>query len=185
MGEGGPYDGPVRNPVASMARVRGAFVGSASGAVSIAAHAVGGGTVSATQSPLVLLIAACTGVGVLVGVRRNRYGVAEIMGLLAIGQAVGHLALTAAPGHQHSAGMSAVMLGAHLAAIPLGAALIRGAELAVVRALSAANQAVRVLHTAPAPPFEPAYAIPLGSLTTPRRLLRSSGFGRRGPPPTP
>ncbi|WP_280430317.1 hypothetical protein [Nocardia brasiliensis] len=175
----------MRNPVASMARVRGAFVGSASGAVSIAAHAVGGGTVSATQSPLVLLIAACTGVGVLVGVRRNRYGVAEIMGLLAIGQAVGHLALTAAPGHQHSAGMSAVMLGAHLAAIPLGAALIRGAELAVVRALSAANQAVRVLHTAPAPPFEPAYAIPLGSLTTPRRLLRSSGFGRRGPPPTP
>ncbi|MBF6543134.1 hypothetical protein [Nocardia brasiliensis] len=174
----------MRNPVASMARVRGAFVGSASGAVSIAAHAVGGGTVSSTQSPIVLLIAACAGFGVLVGVRRNRYGVAEIMVLLAIGQAVGHLALTVAPGHQHSAGMSSVMLGAHLAAIPFGAALIRGAELAVVRAVSAANRAVRVLDAAATPPFELAYAIPLGSLTAPRRLLRSSGFGRRGPPHT-
>lgn len=167
----------------TVARVRGAFVGSASGAVSIAAHAVGGGTVSSAQSPIAVLIAACTMTGVVVGVRRSSYGVAEIMVLLAIGQTIGHLALTTAPGHQHSGGMSAVMLAAHLAAIPLGALLIHDAERAVRQAISAANQAVRALCAAPAVPFELAYSVPVGALTAPLRLLRSSGFGRRGPPP--
>ncbi|WP_433654135.1 hypothetical protein ACQPW1_25990 [Nocardia sp. CA-128927] len=142
----------MRTSAEATARLRGAFVGSASGAVSIAAHALGGGTVSPGQSSTGLLIAACTIVGVVVGTRRARFGVSEVMVLLAIGQAAGHVALTMSPGHHHSTGMTSVMVAAHLAAIPIGAVLIRGAEIALVRAISAADRAVRVLATRPAAP---------------------------------
>lgn len=172
----------MRTSAEATARLRGAFVGSASGAVSIAAHAIGGGVVSPGQSSIGLLIAACTVVGVVVGARRPRFGVAEVMVLLAIGQAAGHVALTMSPGHHHSAGTTSVMLAAHLAAIPVGAVLIRGAEIGVGRAVSAANRAVRVLSTRPATPFVFQYAVPVGPLAAPRRLLFSSGFGLRGPP---
>ncbi|MFC9440222.1 hypothetical protein [Nocardia sp. NPDC057030] len=173
----------MRTSAEATGRLRGAFVGSVSGAVSIAAHAVGGGVVSPGQSSIGVLIAACTVVGVLVGVRRPQFGVAEVMGLLAIGQAAGHVALTMSPGHQHSAGMTSVMLAAHLVAVPVGALLIRGAEIGFGRAVSAANRAVRVISTRPGECFVFHYAVPVGSLTAPRRLLFSSGFGLRGPPP--
>ncbi|GAA5093221.1 hypothetical protein [Nocardia iowensis] len=172
----------MRTSAEAAARLRGAFVGSASGAVSIAAHALGGGVVSPGQSSIALLVAACAVVGVVVGVRRTRHGVAEVMVMLAIGQAVGHSALTMSPGHQHSSGMTAAMAVAHLAAIPVGALLIRGAEIAVTRAVSAANGTVRVLSSRPAAPATIAYAVFVGPLSAPRRLLFSSGFGLRGPP---
>ncbi|MEU7144326.1 hypothetical protein ABZ942_33120 [Nocardia sp. NPDC046473] len=173
----------MRTSAEATARLRGAFVGSASGAVSIAAHALGGGEVSPGQSSIAMLIAACTIVGVVVGARRTRFGIAEVMVLLAIGQAVGHVALTMSPGHHHTTGMTSIMLAAHLAAIPLGALLIRGAEIGFGRATSAANRAVRVLDTRPAAPFILRYAVPVGPLAAPRRLLFSSGSGLRGPPP--
>lgn len=174
----------MRTSAEATARLRGAFVGSVSGAVSIAAHALGGGDVSPGQSSIAMLIAACTVVGVVVGARRARFGVAEVMVLLAIGQAVGHVALTMSPGHHHSTGMTSIMGAAHLAAIPVGALLIRGAEIAFGRAVSAADRAVRALNTRPAAPFALHNAVPVGPLTAPRRLLFSSGFGLRGPPPS-
>ncbi|MFE9577729.1 hypothetical protein ACFYO1_15170 [Nocardia sp. NPDC006044] len=172
----------MRRSAEGTARVRGAFVGSVSGAVSIAAHAVGGGVVSAGESSIGLLIAACMVVGAVVGARRPRFGVAEVMALLAIGQAAGHVALTMSPGHHHSAGMTSVMLAAHLGAIPVGAVLIRGAEIGFGRAVSAADRAVRVIGTRPVAPFVFHSAVPVGPLTAPRRLLFSSGVGLRGPP---
>ncbi|PXX71030.1 hypothetical protein DFR70_101451 [Nocardia tenerifensis] len=162
--------------------MRGAFVGSASGAVSIAAHALGGGAVSPGQSSIGLLIAACTVVGAVVGTRRARFGIAEIMVLLAIGQTLGHTALTMSAGHQHSAGTTSVMVAAHLAAVPIGALLIRGAEIGLARAISAVDRAVVVLSTEPVPPLVLQNACAAGFLATPRRLLLSSGCGLRGPP---
>ncbi|MFI6169790.1 hypothetical protein ACIBCN_23625 [Nocardia sp. NPDC051052] len=173
----------MRTSAEATARVRGAFVGSVSGAVSIAAHALGGGDVSPGQSSITVLIAACTVVGVVVGARRARFGVGEVMVLLAIGQAVGHVALTMSSGHHHNTGMTSVMVAAHLAAIPVGALLIRGAEIAFGRAVSAATRVVRALGTRLAAPFALHYAVPVGPLTAPRRLLFSSGYGLRGPPP--
>ncbi|WP_240772191.1 hypothetical protein [Nocardia sp. CS682] len=172
----------MRTSAEATARLRGAFVGSASGAVSIAAHALGGGVVAPGQSSIALLIAACTAVGVAVGARRTRHGLVEVMALLTIGQAVGHVALTMSPGHHHGAGTTAIMGVAHLLAIPVGALLIRGAEIAVTRGISAANRTARVLSTRPAVPFAVAYTVPIGPLVPARRLLFSSGFGLRGPP---
>ncbi|MFG1796619.1 hypothetical protein [Nocardia sp. NPDC049149] len=168
--------------VAAVARVRGAFVGAASGAVSIAAHAVGGGVVAPGGSSISLLIAACAVVGVVVGGRRARHRVADVMVLLAVGQAFGHVALTISPGHHHGSHLTSVMLAAHLAAVPVGAVLIRGAEIAVARAVSAADRTVRVLESGPAPGFVPNSPIPFGPLPAYRRLLFSSGSGLRGPP---
>lgn len=170
----------MRYPTKTTARLRGAFVGSASGAVSIAAHALGGGTVAPDQATLALLLAACTLVGFLVTAVRSRHGAAEVMAMLGIGQAIGHMALSL--GHHHSGGMTAVMLVAHLIAIPVGALLIHGAEIAAARAASSVRRAVVALETLPYLSLSPVVAVPAGSAATPRRLLLSSGIGTRGPP---
>ncbi|MFI9503232.1 hypothetical protein [Nocardia sp. NPDC052566] len=169
----------MRNPMTSTARLRGAFVGSASGAVSVAAHALGGGVVSPTQSSVALLLVACGLVGFAVASIRPRHGLVEMMAMLAVGQAFGHTAL--ALGHHHHGGITAIMLGAHLVAIPAGAVLIRGAEVAIGRAVSSVRQVVRALNFVPAVAFSPASAILTwhGSI---RRLLVGSGIGTRGPP---
>ncbi|MCP2296757.1 hypothetical protein APR11_003189 [Nocardia amikacinitolerans] len=172
----------MRKPAEGAARLRGAFVGSASGAVGIAAHALGGGVVSPERPSLALLIGACAAVGVLVGSLRRRAGFVELMGLLAIGQAVGHTALTMSPGHHHGSHATAVMLAAHLAAIPVGALLIRSAEAALAKAASSVRDVVRVLGPAPAPASAPIIRIAPRAAACPRRLLLSSGIGTRGPP---
>ncbi len=165
------------------ARVRGAFVGSAAGAVSIAAHAFGGGALSPGAAPIALLISACAAVGVLVGTRPHRHGAGRIMATLAVGQAFAHVASSLSAAHQHDVGATPAMLGTHLAAVPLGALLIRAAEQAVLRAVSDVHHTVRVLGEGPNAPAR------IGSPTfgrafpQPRRTLLSSGSGLRGPPP--
>ncbi|MEU2253636.1 hypothetical protein [Nocardia xishanensis] len=172
----------MRKPVKGATRLRGAFVGSASGAVSIAAHALGGGVISPEQSSVALLIGACAAVGVLVGSLRTRAGLLQLMGLLAIGQGIGHTALALAPGHHHGAHATVPMLLAHLAAIPVGALLIRGAEAAVGRAASSVRRAMRVLGAllVPAPPT--VVLVTARDAAIPRKLLLGSGIGTRGPP---
>ncbi|WP_228000585.1 hypothetical protein [Nocardia australiensis] len=170
------------SPTDAAARWRGAFVGSASGAVSIGAHALGGGAVSPDQSAVVLLIAACALVGVGVAAIRVRHGLVVLMTLLAIGQAVGHTALSLAPGHHHAPHAPAAMLAAHLIAIPAGALLIRAAEFALARAASSVRRTARALRAAPIADPRFAYATPTGVAPTPHRLLLSSGIGTRGPP---
>ncbi|WP_457215798.1 hypothetical protein [Nocardia gipuzkoensis] len=173
----------MRNPTVMAARLRGAFVGSAAGAVSIAAHALGGGAMSAGTSPIATLIAVCAAVGVFVGARPHRHGLGEIMVTLAIAQAVAHLASTLPTAHHHDAGATSVMLGTHLAAVPLGALLIRTAEQAVLRAASEMRHAVRVLADRPGTPVRISSLVFGRALPRPRRLLLSSGSGLRGPPP--
>ncbi|MBF6195997.1 MULTISPECIES: hypothetical protein [Nocardia] len=173
----------MRNPTMMAARLRGAFVGSAAAAVSIAAHALGGGTMAPGAAPVALLIAACAAVGVLAGARPHRHGIGEMMATLAVAQAVAHIASTLSAPHQHDARATSVMLGTHLAAVPLGALLIRAAEHAVLRAASDVRRTVRVLGEGPSAPVRigsPAFE---HAPPHPRRPLLGSGCGLRGPPP--
>ena len=78
-----------------VARMRGGFVGGASGAVSIAAHAAAGGAVPG-QSAAVLLLLASVAVGAVAAGTRL-----PVIAVLAAGQVVGHLALALEFGHMH------------------------------------------------------------------------------------
>ncbi|RDI50989.1 hypothetical protein DFR68_105466 [Nocardia mexicana] len=148
--------------------------------MSIAAHALGGGAITLGSTALTLLVTACTLTGVLVAAVGT--GLPRLMLMLAAGQAIGHAALSMSPEHCHAAMFSSAMLTAHLVAIPVGALLVRGAEVALGRVLSSVRRAVVALvRTVPAPSGSP--LIPRrGQVATPRRLLVSSGIGRRGPP---
>ncbi|RBO94185.1 hypothetical protein DFR74_102608 [Nocardia puris] len=158
-------------------------MGASSGAVSVAAHALGGGVVAPGESSAALLIGACAAVGMVVGSLRTRNGLLELMALLALGQAVAHTALTLPPEHHHGTHATSVMLLAHLAAIPVGAILIRGAETALARIASSVRRVVRALAASGAP-VVPLAVAPLAPGTRPaaRHLLLSSGLGTRGPP---
>ncbi|WP_280266065.1 hypothetical protein [Nocardia wallacei] len=173
----------MRSSADPAARLRGACVGAASGAVSIAAHALGGGAIAVGSTALTLLVTACTLTGVLVSAIGS--GLPRLMLMLAAGQAIGHAALSMSPEHCHPAMFSSAMLIAHLVAIPVGALLIRGAEVALGRALSSVRRAVVALAASvPAPPGSPLLPRHTG-VAAPRRLLISSGIGRRGPPRDP
>lgn len=162
--------------------MRGLFVGAASGAVAIAAHALGGGAVSPDRSSITLLIAACAVVGTAIASTRVRRGASELAVLLAAGQTIGHLAMTMSPEHHHGPHMTAHMLVAHLIAIPSGAVLIRAAELAIARAASSVRRTLSVLYTVPLVatrlPLVRAARLAPGA----RWFLVGSGVGTRGPP---
>ncbi|MFI5780857.1 hypothetical protein [Nocardia sp. NPDC051570] len=121
----------MRSSADSAARLRGASVGAASGAVSIAAHGFGGGPVAVGSASLTLLMAACALIGVVVATGRGGLGLLVIS--LAGGQVIGHAALAVSGPHRHGSAMSPAMLGAHLVAIAVGALVIRGAEVALGR----------------------------------------------------
>lgn len=170
----------MRSSTDPTAQLRGACVGAASGAVSIGAHALGGGPVSLTSASVVLLVAVCTLTGTVVATMRP--GPARLLPMLAVGQAIGHVALAIAPDHCHGQLLTLPMLAAHGLAVPVGALLIRGAEAALRRVYASVLRIiVALIATVVAPqshsPASPAVpSIPL------RRLLISSGIGRRGPP---
>ncbi len=102
------------------------------------------------------------------------------MGLLAVGQTIGHLALSIAPGHHHPVAGSG-MLAAHLVAIPVGATVIRAAETGMRRAITSVCRFV-LAWVAPMPAHGPARIVTTEDRIAVRRLLVSSGIGRRGPP---
>lgn len=170
-------------PGSTVAQLRGAFVGGVSAAVSIAAHAVGGGTVTPGQSSIALLLAGCTVTGVFAGRASSRFGLMRVMALLAGGQALGHTALTLAPGHQHSTGGAAAMLAAHLIAIPVGALLIHAAERALVCVVSRLRRSFHVLRTLAPTPCSPVVVLLESNLPAPHELFLGRGLGTRGPPP--
>ncbi|MFR9749961.1 hypothetical protein ACL02S_02875 [Nocardia sp. 004] len=177
----------MRNPTVMAARLRGAFVGSAAGAVSIAGHALGGGALFPSMWAITALLAVCSSVGVLVSARARQpraqqHGFGEILLMLTIAQAVAHLTLASAAGHQHSMGISPVMLGAHLAAVPIGALLIHSGERAVLRAVSGMHHTVRILVDSPAAQTGIRTIAIDRALPGPRIHLLGSGSGLRGPP---
>ncbi|UFS98633.1 hypothetical protein [Nocardia huaxiensis] len=174
----------MRSPTDHTARLRGAAVGVGSGAVAIFAHGLGGGNPAPDGSALALLFVACGLIGVLVASFRPRYGPLSTMGMLAAGQTIGHTALSMSPEHHHHT-TSAAMLAAHLVAIPVGALLIRAAEAGLRRAITSVRRFILTLDLAPLPGVHPARRAHTGDRAPLRRLLLSSGIGRRGPPFAP
>ena len=171
-----------------VAQLRGFCVGALSGAVSIAAHGMGGGdTMAGMASPgasgTVLLIAACAVVGSLAAsVRAPRHEWLLLAATLSGGQAVGHLMLSMDSMHPSSPNMGLGMLAAHASAVAVSAALIQAAELAYLAAV-AVWERVRPPAGAPLPSVGPAFVIvPAVRAATARLLLLASAGGTRGPP---
>ncbi|WP_405495612.1 hypothetical protein [Nocardia sp. NBC_00511] len=171
----------MRSSTDHTARLRGAAVGAASGAVAILAHGLGGGASGLDGSALALLLAACTLIGVVVAVRAARPGLVSVMGMLAAGQTIGHLTLSMSPGHHHHAS-SPSMLVAHLVAIPLGALAIRAAEVGLRRAITSVRRFMLALAEALRPTAGPFTPRTRDDRAEVRRLLVTPGLGRRGPP---
>jgi hypothetical protein len=158
--------------------LRGCFVGAVTGALTIAAHGLGGGGYpDSTAAALLLVVAAAVGV-CATSVRTA--GPTAILALLGLGQLGGHLTLAGLTGHQH--GPSAIgplqMAGAHCVA-----ALLCGALIVVAERLHTFSSAVARVVTVP-------LAVPLhtwrttifaGSPTFVGSVAASS-ISRRGPP---
>lgn len=148
-------------------------MGGTSGAVSVAAHALGGGALPA-QGPAVLLVAAAIAAGVLAAATRL-----PVVATLVAGQLLGHATLTLDAGHTHLPG--AAMLAAHAAAVAVAAVLIRGAEHGCRVALGALRRLTPrpfVAAEIPAPVVRPVSYRP----RTRRVLLPAAGLATRGPP---
>ncbi len=147
--------------------------------MSIAAHALGGGTMAPGSAAIMMLIAASTAIGSLAA--HTRTGLFRLMGLLALGQLLGHLALTLSP-HSHDMLITAPMLVAHLAATVAGAVLVRGAETTLRRAVSLIRRAVGAITHNLGIAGAPVVVSGPDTVAAPRRLVLASGTGRRGPP---
>ncbi|MFD6894236.1 hypothetical protein ACFWB0_06770 [Rhodococcus sp. NPDC060086] len=156
-----------------VAHTRGCFVGGTSGAVSIAAHAAGGGATPG-QGSVALLLAAAVAVGATAAGTRL-----SAIAVLTVGQILGHIALVLESGHIHVPSLA--MVAAHIAAVGVAAVLIIGAERGCSIALAALHRLVPRGYTAP----------PVRSRVTPwvehrprtrRVLLPAAGLGTRGPP---
>ncbi|CAM2955142.1 MFS transporter [Prescottella defluvii] len=171
---------PVTRP-APTAALRGGAVGAAAAALAIAAHGVVGGGFPGSTA-LTLLLAACIGVGTIVGglpvLSRSR---TALLAALAAGQGAGHLALTVASDtHAHAGVPGAAMLAAHAAATVVCAVLVLGAEglygpvTRVVRWVLAPP--ILAVESAPAPLPRPRCR------RAPRPAVLAVGLSRRGPP---
>ncbi len=148
--------------------------------MSIGAHALGGGPVSLTSASVVLLVAVCALTGTVTAGMRP--GLARLLPMLAVGQAIGHVALAISPEHCHAHLLTPPMLAAHALAIPVGALLIRGAEAALRRVYASVLRVLVALIATVAAPRSHSLVTPAVPPITLRRLLISSGIGRRGPP---
>ncbi|MGW6374841.1 hypothetical protein ACWFRB_02095 [Rhodococcus sp. NPDC055112] len=172
----------MSSPKTTIARMRGAFVGSTSGAVSVAAHALGGGTAPA-ESSVVLLMLGCAAVGAAVAsVRVARHQLLFVAAALTLGQAIGHAALAMGAVHLHGPQLSPQMVAAHAAAVAVTAVLIRACERGCVCALSALSRRVPAPFTEVQALVPVAVCVPSDSPTPARWLLVGSGTGTRGPP---
>lgn len=179
------YPSPVNTGPSAAAQLRGAFVGSASGAVSVAGHALGGGHASLGSSALALLLVACAAVGTAAAsLSGTRHPLITLLATLAAGQVVGHTALVAASTNEHAGSLSWPMLGAHAGAVVISALLIRAAERGALIAVSALRRAVPALPLVVYPAQAPAISLDFAYRPSViHRLLAGSGSGTRGPPP--
>lgn len=166
-----------------LAQVRGAAVGSVSGAVSIAAHGVAGGGMPPSQSAVVLLLAACAGVGAAVAavtVRDRNW--LFLLAALTAGQVVGHTTLTVVDDHAHGLELSPAMIAAHLAAVAVSAAVVRAVEGACLHVLGAFTRVMLVLVSVPPAQTVVWSATPVYRATLSLWLLAGAAAGTRGPP---
>ncbi|MFG1768421.1 hypothetical protein ACGFIX_02505 [Nocardia salmonicida] len=168
------------SPTDYTARLRGAAVGSASGAVAILAHGLGGATGVPAGSALTLLFAACALIGVVVTALPRGNSAMSTMVVLAVGQCVGHTALSL--GHFQHHPISGAMVLAHLVAIPVGAIAIRAAEVGVRRAITGVRQLILVLAGVASPAERPVRLPAADERAVLRQLLLRPDIGLRGPP---
>lgn len=173
---------PMTSRPDGRARVRGAFVGAASGALSVAAHGVGGGAMMPSEAALILLLAISAAVGGAVAALGERGGWASTPATLVVGQLLGHTILTIAAEHDHGSFLTPTMASAHAFATVLCALLIRAAVRGHGHALSILRRILPALNLsipvqefprAGAPEYRPDVVL---------RLLVCSGVGTRGPP---
>lgn len=165
-----------------VAQLRGACVGTISGVVAVAGHALGGGSIP-SDSTAVLLILLCASVGaVAASVQFRRLPTLGLGLMLGSGQALGHITLTITAEHQHGSQPSLPMLMVHTAAIGFCALLIRAAEHSYAVAASTVATIVAVLLRpwAPQPPPTAVPARPRAALV--QQQLLTGGIGTRGPP---
>lgn len=166
-----------------LARVRGAAVGSISGAVGIAAHGIAGGGMPPSESAVVLLLAACAAVGAATAsLRVHDRDSMVLIAALAAGQLIGHTTLGLASDHAHGLGLTPPMVAAHLAAIAVSAVVVRGAERACLRALGALTRIVLAVLTLPPVDIGTWAATPVYRAKLSLWLLVSAAAGTRGPP---
>lgn len=163
------------------ARVRGAMVGTMSGAAALTAHGVGGGMLPSTGS-LVMLVSGCAAFGLLCS---GRWGTTlpAVTGQLAAGQVVGHLLMTVASGHGHALGASLTptMISSHLLfAVLVGIGLWTGERLIRVLLTSITRWFRIGGPTVPESPLH-RWSTSWDSAAS-RLLLLTSGAGTRGPP---
>ncbi|MFF2088673.1 hypothetical protein ACFVVM_33220 [Nocardia sp. NPDC058176] len=171
----------MRSPTDHTARLRGAAIGAASGAVAVLAHGLAGANAVPGGSSLTLLFAACALIGVVAAALPRGNTPAMTMAVLALGQGIGHTALSL--GHaQHTYTYSAAMLLAHLVAIPAGALVIRAAEVGLRRAITSVRRWAHALDGV-ANPIDRLVALPVTEeRAVARQLLLRPGIGLRGPP---
>jgi hypothetical protein len=163
------------------ARLRGTAAGLLTGALAVAAHGIGSGTVPTGAAAAQLAVIAAT-VGALTGTIRGAADARALLALLAAGQLLGHLMLSAV-GHSHTSASTphaAAMLAAHVLAIAVGALLIAAGER-VCRAVSrGVRAAVRIVS-------QPVTAVPIVTAPAADQPLRSAlllaaSVSHRGPP---
>ncbi|RVW11309.1 hypothetical protein EGT67_02450 [Prescottella agglutinans] len=168
----------------AVAHMRGMFVGSLSGAISIAAHGLGGGTAVPSEESIVLLVAASAVVGAAVASVRSRCNPLVLLAaVLAAGQGIGHFTLTLASDHGHGLNLPPQMIAAHAAATAVGAVLVRAAEAALLGVIaSVVRVVVAVLSTPPVPDVRRWTPTVVRRVDpTSSRIARAAG-GTRGPP---
>ncbi len=169
-------------PTDQAARVRGAAVGAAAGAVAVLAHGLGGASMAPGGTAITLLLAACALIGVVAAALPRSAGPATTMALLTAGQALGHTALTF--GHTHHHTFSAAMLLAHASAVPVCALAIRAAEAGARRAVTSVRRVVLALRGFLSPAASPPHLITPDDRAIRRLLHLCPGIGLRAPPPT-
>ncbi|WP_420750977.1 hypothetical protein [Rhodococcus sp. O3] len=156
-----------------VARLRGGLTGAVSGAVSIAAHALGGGG-TPSQSAVALLIATTLAVGVVAAGTRL-----PVAAVLVAGQVLGHLVLSLDTGHLHVPGPA--MIAGHAVAIAVAALLVAAAERGCRFVLASLR---RVAPTQFTPLRVPGAVLVAPRPPVLRGLRRSVGIVPRGPPVT-
>ncbi|QNG17653.1 hypothetical protein G4H71_06195 [Rhodococcus triatomae] len=176
--------GTAQSRASGTAPLRGGLVGSVSGALSIAAHGIGGGHAAAmSTNSLALLVAACGAVGAIAGSARTGHRLLHMAALLLAGQGAGHVSLSLTSGHDPLSSLTPAMTTAHVLAAVVAAAAIAAAERGGRRALARLRRLRPALLVVASPDETPRSAPDF--TYHPRvvlRLLAGSGAGTRGPP---
>ena len=157
--------------------LRGALLAVTSGALTIAAHGLGGGSLSEFVEvvPLVVLIA-----GAAASLADRRSGRLSVIAALGVSQLAQHLLLTWVD-HAHEPTLTLGMVGAHAIAAGLIGILLFHAETALFALVAAVSRLV-LKPLVPLPAVAPLRTPVPAVLVPSHSVLLRRVHGRRGPP---